>query len=299
MEEPPVVKHNTTSIEIDIFHQLGHLRHSLSNTDNKRSTDRSTLTERRQSHDLAVNTEPKIMYSKDVGDFDVRHGDERRFVQHEEYTYSSLHNRPTMLERGFQTELFDTHRDVGYVERQRLLQQEETVDEQLHELLTIRLPVEQLTTEEIYETTITTETTENNRQYEEIRIIPPPPPVEIIDETTTTMKSELIEWTRSMGSHGRPPPPNYSQHPEKQRSTTPEELVEESYEVVSTCASATDGSFLITSASPRATVMQRYGEPSTSKVELSEEDGSYREEWTVTDAKHQHDGQTVKTIIDR
>jgi hypothetical protein len=35
------------------------------------------------------------------------------------------------------------------------------------------------------------------------------------------------------------------------------------------------------------------------KPPSSEDDSSYCEEWTVTEAKRKHDGQTIKTIIDR
>jgi hypothetical protein len=217
------------------------------------------------------------MYSKDVGDFDVRITNER------ELTYDSLYERPLTSEHGFQTELFDTKRDVGYIKRSLKPADEDIIEEQRQEVITFRLPLEARTTEEIYETTITTETKQNNRQYEEIRS---KNKLENID--TTIVKSEMTEWTRSLGNNEQ-----------KKRLNSPEELVEESYEVVSTLTKPKYGEFLITSSSPRSTVIQRYGDVSTTKLQSSEDDSSYCEEWTVTEAKRKEDGQTMRTIIDR
>ncbi|UJR14743.1 hypothetical protein I4U23_001734 [Adineta vaga] len=267
IQEPPVLKHSTTSTETEIFHQLGYLRHNLSNTDLKRSTDRAVSTERRQSRDLAINTEPKIMYSKDVGDYDVRIGEVRR----EEMTWNSLYGHGKTLERGFQTDLFDTNRHVGY------LNQEDDVEEQRQEVITFRLPLEARTTEEIYETTITTETHENNRQIEEIY------------ETTVTTDET------SDNTH------HHHQQQQQHRSNSPEELVEESYEIVSTLTKSRHGDVIITTNSPRSTIIEtQLTIPSTTaKVPMSEDENSYCEEWTVTEAKRKQDGETVQTTIDR
>ncbi len=92
---------------------------------------------------------------------------------------------------------------------------------------------------------------------------------------------------------------------EKTRSHSPEELVEESYEVVSTLTKLHDVDFPLASSSPRSTTgssaatTQRYTDLSGGKLLSSEDDSSYCEEWTVTEAKRKQDGQTVKTIIDR
>ena len=64
-------------------------------------------TERRQSHELGVNTEPKIMYSKNVGN------DERS----EEYVCQTIYRRPQTFESSFQTDLVDTKRHVGYLDQ--------------------------------------------------------------------------------------------------------------------------------------------------------------------------------------
>ena len=221
------------------------------------------------------------MYSKDVGDYDVRRQNERYLLEEEEVTWRSLSKRPTTFERSLQTDLSDTKRELGYIDHRLLQDEEEAVEEQRQEIITFRLPLEERTTEEIYETTITTETKQNNRQIEEIHSRPKPTQM----DTSTSMKSELTEWTRSLGSHGR----ISSTDQQKQRAKSPEELVEESYEVVSTMTKPKDGHFLVTGTSPRLASIQRYADVSTSKIQSSEDDSAYREEWTVSDAK----GQTV------
>jgi hypothetical protein len=124
------------------------------------------------------------------------------------------------------------------------------------------------------------------------------------DVDTTTIKSETTEWTRSLGSSTMKSSIDTTRH-ETTRSRSPEELVEESYEVVSTLAKPHDADFLITSTSPRSTKIssslttQRYIDSTSGKPPTSEDDSSYCEEWTVTEAKRKQDGQTVKTIIDR
>lgn len=213
IEETPVMKHNSTSTEWNVFHQLGHLRHTPSNTDIRRSTDRAISTDRQHFRELAVNTEPKIMYSKDVGDGDVRY-------------------RFRTFESGFQTDLFDTKRTVGYLD-----DQEDVVEEQRQEIITFRLPIEERTTEEIYETTITTEKKEN---LEEIRT--------------------------------------------KRRSQSPEQLIEESYEVVSTVTKPKDGNILVTSTNPGVVQIQRFAERSTTTIGQSNE---VQEHWKVTDVRDQ------------
>lgn len=271
---------------------MGHLRHCLSNTDIHRSTDRSTLTDRQQLRELAVNTEPKIMYSKDVGDYDVRGENERYRFDEEEVTWRSLSKRPATFERGFQTDLSDTKRELGYIDRRLRHDEEDVVEEQRQEIITFRLPLVERTTEETYETTITTETKQNSRQIEETHTRPKPTQM----DTSTSMKSELTEWTRSLGSHGR----ISSTDRQKRRPKSPEELVEESYEVVSTLTKPKDGHFLVTGTSPRVASFQRSANVSTSKLQSSEEDSSYREEWRVTDtATGQSDGQTAKMAVDR
>ena len=308
MTEQPSVKHSTTTTEHDIFHQLGHLRHNVSNTDFKRSTDRSTLTERLQSRDLAVNTEPKIMYSKDVGDFDVRIGNEeseKEYVEHQEFTWNTsygrrapLHSQSTTFERGFQTDLHDTKREVGYIHRP-LKQYEDSIEEQRQEIITFRLPQQppETTTEETYETTITADRKQTNQQFEEeIRN-----QMKYDNVNTTTIKSETTEWTRPLGSSTMKTS-IASTKQDRTRSHSPEELVEESYEVVSTLTKPHDTEFLTTSGSPRSTVTsstQRFVDLSAGKLPSSEDDSSYCEEWTVTEAKRKQDGHTVKTIIDR
>ncbi|CAF1614470.1 unnamed protein product, partial [Adineta ricciae] len=263
VQEPPVVKHSTTFTETEIFHQLGHLRHNLTNTDMKRSTDRAISTERRQSRDLAINTEPKIMYSKDVGDYDVRVGE----VRNEEFTWNSLYGRVATFERGFQTELVDTNRRVGY------LSQEDDVEEQRQEVITFCLPLETQTTEEIYETTITTETMESNRQIEEIY------------ETNVTTDKTLDRVQQ------------------QQRAHSPEELIEESYEIVSTLTKPRNGDVIITTNSPRSTLVESRttaaAAVAATKASMSEDENSYCEEWTVTEAKRKEGGETVQTTIDR
>ena len=256
-----------------MFHQLGYLRHNVSNTDMKRSTDRGICTERRQSHELGVNTEPKIMYSKNVGN------DE----QSEEYICHTIYRRPQTFESGFQTDLLDTKRHVGYLDQQMKTEDEEAIEEQRQEIITFRVPLETRTTEEIYETTVTTETKQNTRQVEERRT---PPKSENVD--SSYMKSETTEWTRSLGTKQS-----------QRQSKSPEQLVEEAYEVVSTLTKPRDTDFLITSTSPRSTVVQTQTDASMTKFQSSEDDSSYSEEWTVTEAKRKKDGQTVKTIIDR
>jgi len=207
------------------------------------------------------------MYSKDVGDFDVR-------INHEQSTWNSSYGRTKTFERGFQTELFDTKRQVGYITHKLKTEDEDAIEEQRQEIITFRLPLESFTTEETYETTITTETKQNNRQIEEIY------------ETTITKDTKQPEEIASQTNTQR-------------RSNSPEELVEESYEVVSTLTKPRNGDFLITSTNPRSTIVQTHPHLSTTKVQSSEDDSSYCEEWTVTEAKRKQDGQTIKTIIDR
>ena len=262
-----------------MFHQLGYLRHALSNTDLKRSTDRAIATDFRASHDLGVNTEPKITYSKNVGN------DERL---EESTSWKTIQQRPRTFESGFQTDLVDTKRRVGYLDQQsneRRVADEEAIEEQRQEIITFRLPLETRTTEEIYETTVTKESKQKNRQIIEIRS-----QTNQDTKDTTSMKSETTEWTRPFGTPVKRQP---------RRSQSPEELVEESYEVLSTLIRPPNGNFLVASTAPRTTVIQNYPESPSNKVQSSEDDSSYCEEWTVTEAKRKKDGQTVKTIIDR
>ena len=307
IQDQPSTTHSTTSTELDIFHRLGHLRNSVSNTDSIRSTDRSTITERQPSRDLAMNTEAKIMYSKDVGDFDVRVTDdqhERHMVEQQEFTWNTLygrraplHSQSTTYEQGLQTDLRDTKRDVGYVARPTKAR-EETMEEQRQETISFRLPqraAPETMTEETYESTVTT----GNRPYEEMRTQTKHDNVD-----TTLIKSETTEWTRSLGSTALKSAMETSREQRLLRSQSPEDLVEESYEVVSTVNKPEETAYLITSSRPKSTVgsstTQRYTtDPSLSKPVSSEDDSSYCEEWTVTEAKRKQDGQTVKTIIDR
>ncbi|CAF0876906.1 unnamed protein product [Rotaria sordida] len=279
-QEQPTIKHQTTSTELDIFHQLGYLRHNLSNTDFKRSTDRSTITERQQLRDLAVNTEPKIMYSKNVGDYDVRLNDNK----YEELISYPLYGRPRTYDCGFQTDLFDTKRHVGYINRE----DEDIIEEQRQEIITFRLPLERQTTEEIYETTIITETKKNNQQIEEIHH-----KNKLDNFDKKIIKSETTEWIRTSDNNDIKSSINI-----QQRSKSPEELIEESYEIVSTITKPHDGNFLIAAINPQTTIVQRYDNMSPTKLQSSEDDSSYCEEWTVTEAKRKQDGQTIKTIID-
>lgn len=250
------------------------------------------------------------MYSKNVGDFDVRIGDEeneKEYVEHQEFTWNTLYgqriptqSQSTTYERGFQTDLHDTKREVGYVERP-LKKYEDTIEEQRQEIITFRLPQQtyEPTTEETYETTITTEKQQNNQEYEEIRS-----QMKHEDVSTTIIKSETTEWTRSLGGSAMKSSTDNTKL-EKTRSRSPEELVEESYEVISTLTKPHDDEYLITSTSPKSTMMssssttQRYVDLTAGKPPSSEDDSSYCEEWTVTEAKRKQDGQTVKTIIDR
>ncbi|CAF3102541.1 unnamed protein product [Rotaria socialis] len=299
VQQPPAVKHSTTSIDVNVFHQLGHLRHSVSNTEPKRSTDRSTVTERQQLCDLAINTEPKIMYSKDVGDFDVRIGDEeheKEYVEHQEFTWNTLHGRrPSLhgqritLDCGFQTDLRDTKREVGYIERPLLKQREDTIEEQRQEIITFRVPrqSQETTTEETYEAVVTKEKPRTTDKTEEIRS-----QIKHDDSSTTTMKSEFTEWSRTFGSNTKKSTVDIKKQ-EDIRSRSPEELVEESYEIVSTIEKPWRTDSLITSTT------QQYVDLTSGKLPSSEDDSSYCEEWTVTEAKRKKDGQTVKTIIDR
>lgn len=306
------MRHSTTSTELDIFHQTGQLRHSVSNTDSKRSTDRSTVTDRLVSRDLAMNTEPKITHSKDVGDFDVRIGDEdneREYVEHREFTWNNtyarrtpLHSQSSTSERGLQTELHDTKREVGYVERPTK-QHEDSVVEQRQEIITFRIPrpYAETTTEETYETTVAAEKQRGNRHFDETRAS-----TRYEDNSTTLMKSETTEWTRSLGSASAMKSTMETSRREPTRSQSPEELVEESYEIVSTLTKPHDEEYLITSSSPHANkaassslTTRLYADTNVSKGVSSEDDSSYCEEWTVTEAKRKQDGQTVQTIIDR
>lgn len=266
-----------------MFHQLGYLRHNLSNTDFKRSTDRSISTEHRQSHELGVNTEPKITYSKNVGNDEIS----------EEYTCNAIFRQPPRtFELGFQTDLVDTKRRVGYLDQELkvVVDDDDAIEEQRQEIITFRLPLETRTTEEIYETTITTETKQQSRQIEEIRS----QTTKHDNVDTTFMKSETTEWTRPFGSTT---PIDTKQ--QKGRTKSPEQLVEESYEVVSTLTKPRETNFVITSTTPGTTIIQTHADSSTTKLQSSEDDSSYCEEWTVTEAKRKQDGQTVRTIIDR
>ncbi|CAF1281668.1 unnamed protein product [Rotaria sordida] len=312
VQEQPLVKHSTTSTDLNIFHQLGQLRHSVSNTESKRSTERSTTTERPQVYDLAINTEPKIMCSKEVGDFDVRtSGDahEREYSEHQEYTWNTvygrrtpLHSQRTTFERGFQTDLHDTKREVGYTGRS-LKQHEDVVEEQRQEIITFRLPKPsyETTTEETYEAIVTTEKPPIKEKFEEIRS-----QIKHDEIDTTMMKSELTEWTRSLGSTSSSTMKSSIDNIQQKqiRSHSPEDLVEESYEVISTVTKPFDTEYLVSSTSPRsttttATTTQQYVDITSGKLPSSEDDSSYCEEWTVTEAKRKKDGQTVKTIIER
>jgi hypothetical protein len=224
------------------------------------------------------------MYSKNVGDFDVRINNEIM----EEYTWNAIYRQPRRFETGFQTDLFDTKRRVGYLDQELKIVDEEAIEEQRQEIITFRLPLETITTEEIYETTITTETKQNNLQIEEIQS-----EKKRNNFDRTSIKSETTEWTRSLDSSI-----DNKQQP-KRRSKSPEELIEELYEVVSTVTQPHEGEFLITSTTPRSTIIQKSANLSTTKLPSSEDDSSYSEEWTVTEAKRKRDGQTVQTIIDR
>lgn len=290
----------TTSTDLNIFHQTGQLRNNVSNTDSRLSADRSTGTEYRQTYDLTVNTEPKPTYTRAVGG----QNDRQVFYEHEELTWNTsppIRAPTSTYERSFQTDLYDSKRDTGYITRP-VRQQEESIEEQRQEIITFRLPQQQpppppqTTTEEIYETTVTTErqpTYQASQTKHE-------------SADTTFMKSETTEWTRSLGTSAMTSSSSSSNlRQEKARSHSPEELVEESYEVISTLAKPRDTEFLITSSSPRATTAsstattQRYLDLSAGKTASSEDDSSYCEEWTVTEAKRKQDGQTVQTIIDR
>jgi len=206
------------------------------------------------------------MYSKTVGDFDVHIDDQRTFY------------RPSRtFESSFQTDLFDTKRHVGYIDNELKIKDENIIEEQQQEIITFRLPLERQTTEEIYETIITTETKQNNRQIEEIQS---ENKLENFDRTFT--KSETTEWTRPLDNTGIKSTIDNKQ--QKKRSNSPEELIEESYEILSTLIKPRD---------------EKYADLSTTKLQSSEDDSSYSEEWIVTEAKRKQDGQTVKTIIDR
>jgi hypothetical protein len=221
------------------------------------------------------------MYSKTVGDFDVRINDER-----------TLYRQGRTFESGcFQTDLFDTKRHVGYIDDKLKIENEDAIEEQRQEIITFRLPLESRTTEEIYETTITTETKQNNRQIEEIRN-------KNNNFGTTFIKSETTEWTRPFGTTGIKSSIDTKQQ-KKIRSNSPEQLIEESYEVVSTVKNSQDGNILVTSINPQSTIIEKYDDLSITKLPSSEDDSSYNEEWTVTEAKRKQDGQIVKTIIDR
>ena len=290
---------------------MGHLRHNLSNTDFKRSTDRSTATERRQSHDLAVNTESKLMCSKNVGDFDVRFGDDRNqeeYVEHQEFTWNNiygrcmpLHSQRTKSETGFQTDLHDTRREVGYIERP-LKQHEDSIEEQRHEIITFRLPRQshEPTTEETYEAIVQRETLEHNQELKEIRS-----QIKSDNVDTSMIKSSITEGTRILDSTVEKSSRDLTKQ-DKTRSYSPEELVEESYEVISTLAKSPASEYLITTSTyPRSahtsamSATQHRTDVISGRPSSSEDDSSYCEEWTVTEAKRKQDGQTVKTIIDR
>ncbi|CAF0943841.1 unnamed protein product, partial [Didymodactylos carnosus] len=370
------VKQAQTNTELDIFYQLGHYRHALSNTDLKRSTDRSTLTDLRPSRDLGINTEPKIMYSKDVGDFDVRvkeNEQESRYT--EEITWNklvgaeplqrSLHDLSSRTfgtqsdtqrtsDRSLMTDLYDTKRDVGYTEyvrRTSPASSEDTVQEQRQEIITFRIPgkdhlyfVEEPPvpredlTEETYEQISTTTTETRRRQIEEM--MTKQKQLQRQDEETRRLKtqtqgdtrkyepgmtivsSEYSEWSRPFGISTTSTTTSSSkqQQTSERRSNSPEDLVEESYEVVQTITKPpTDfkttsafSPFGIQSGSHYTTVdtdtVNRSRTVNSALIKTrgqdikpasSEDDSSFYEEWTVTEAKRKQDGQTVKTIIDR
>jgi hypothetical protein len=249
VQELPATKHGTTSTEVEMFHQLGHLRHSLANTEIRRATDRSTLTERRPSRDLAINTEPKITYSKDVGDFDVR----RQLVEHDERSWQSYLHQPVTSERALQTELFDTKRDVGYID-------DALVEEQRQEILTFRLPLKHVTTEEIYETTVTTENKQSHREVEELH------------------KRVAAEQSYA---HERVIPIDVS---ECRSRSAPEELIEECYEVVSTVSQPL-----------ASTSVQRYADLCTTTLDSHEDLTSFHDEWTLSEGQR----PLETTMIDR
>jgi hypothetical protein len=259
-EKQPTMLHNTTSTDVDMFHQLGHLRHNVCNTDVRRSTDRATLTERQLSRELAVNTEPKIMYSKDVGDFDVRQTDERNMSDDVQTSsaWRSYSARTNTLDCGLQTDLFDTQRDVGYVNHRMTHDQDDLIEEQRQEIITFHLPLEERTTEEIYETTITTETRENHQKIEEIRRQLP------IDR-------------------------------QQRCSNSPETLVEESYEVVSTIVNPSIEYILDTSTSPHSTRKQRYANLSTSTLPIHDHGSAYSDESSVINGHDQQDESPAST----
>ena len=185
----------------------------------------------------------------------------------------------TLAPKEKENHVFEQH-EIVWTQRQPPI--EDTVEEQRQEIVTFRLPrptVEPLT-EESYETTITTERTQTNDQHRsQIK-------QDLVD--TTFRKSELTEWTRTLGSsHTSKSSTETIQH-EQKRPKTPEQLVEESYEVISTVKK------------PQSIKIQRqFIDSSFGKTASSEDDSSYCEEWTVTEAKRKQDGQTVKTIIDR
>ena len=234
------------------------------------------------------------MYSKDVGDFDVRvnsNEQQREYHEEQEFTWSTLHGgrrAPSSThERTIQTGLIDSQREVAHVPRPSK-QREETVEELRQELITFRLPPQ--STEESYETTVIRDARPSSRQFDEMR-----KQTQYEEVDTTIVKSEMTEWTRSLGggSVGLQSSLHSPSHVAA-RPRTPEELVEESYEVVSTLTQPSDVDLMGKSSSARGTLTS-----STQKAPSSEDESSYCEEWTVTEAKRKQDGQTVKTIIDR
>ncbi|CAF0844927.1 unnamed protein product, partial [Didymodactylos carnosus] len=374
VQEVHPVKQAQTNTELDIFHQLGHYRHALSNTDLKRSTDRSTLTEARPSKDLGINTEPKIMYSKDVGDFDVRikeNEQESRYT--EEITWNrllgvepirrSLHDLSSRTfgtqsdtqrtsERSLMTDLYDTKRDIGYIERIRRMSpasSEDTVEEQRQEIITFRIPgkdhlyfVEERPvhkedlTEEMYEQILTTTTETRRRQMEDLMIKQKQQQrqeeetrrhqkqtqsnVTIYEPGMTSVKSEYSEWSRPLGVSTIIPSSRQQQTSTGRRSNSPEDLVEESYEIVQTITKpptnfTTTSSALSSFDSERGTYYTTVNtgsdtinrttssitaattdKPDT-KPPSSEDDSSFYEEWTVTEAKRKQDGQTLTFLF--
>lgn len=244
------------------------------------------------------------MYSKHVGDYDVRISEqepEREFIEHQEFTWNTLHGRRpplhsqrTTFECGFQTDLFDTKREVGYIHRPLLKQQEDTIEEQRQEIITFRVPRQSLetTTEETYETIVTAVKPDTHKKFDEIRT-----QTKHEDVDSTIIKTEITEWSRASDSAKTTKSSIDTTRKQKQRSYSPEELVEEAYEVVSTLTKPPDVDISITLTTPRTTKQQV--DLSAGKQASSEDDSSYCEEWTVTEAKRKNDGQTVKTIIDR
>ena len=235
------------------------------------------------------------MYSKNVGDFDVHLKDEK----YEQLICYSSFGRPRTFECGLQTDLFDTKRHVGYIDRELKGDDEDMIEEQRQEIITFRLPLEARITEEIYETTIVTETKQNHQQIEEVRRkIKPDNFLEEAIQNETTERVRPLDGTRIKSSiDNKQQQPKQQQ--EKKRSSSPEDFVEESYEVITTLQRLQDGDIFITATNPRSTIVQRSTDLSKANLQSSEDDSPYCEEWTVTEAKSKRDGQIIKTMIER